>query len=143
MTTENLERYLSGVFEIELNIFVQENIINRMKNTYNNLGQNGRISKPTRRASNVNVSDYMFAVGGLIGVITGIIAGIIEYNDSNGGFWWFLGSIFIGIVYAIIGLIAGTGLKENACHLPSVAGRCLNQTKSVQDAKDTLTYADA
>lgn len=29
------------------------------------------------------------------------------------------------------------------CHLPSVAGRCLNQTESVQDAKDTLVYADA
>lgn len=30
-----------------------------------------------------------------------------------------------------------------ACHSPSVARRCLNQTESAQDAKDTLAHADA
>lgn len=50
---------------------------------------------------------------------------------------------FTFCLIAIIALIAGTGLKESVCHLPSVAGRGLNQTKSVQDAKDTSAYADA
>lgn len=65
-------------------------------------------------------------------------AGLRGYDIKN---WSF--NLFTFSLIAIIGLIAGTGLKEKARPLPSAARRYLNQTESVQDAKDTLAYAEA
>lgn len=107
VTTENLEKYLSGVFETELNIFVQKKTLKRMENTYAALGKYNKIYKPSQRSANVNVSDYMFMVGAVIAVITAIIGAIVEYVGSSGGFWHLILSGIVGIVYGIMGFIAG------------------------------------
>ena len=107
MTTENLEKYLSGVFQTELNIFVQKNIIRRMENTYVSLGKYSKITKPTQQRARVNISDYMFGVGIVIGLIVGIIGAIYEFCNSSGGFGYFILSLIAGAIYAVIGFVVG------------------------------------
>ena len=102
---ENIEKYLSGVFESELNIYVQEQTLAEMKNTYNRLGIPRRIDKPKMAACETDISFYMLVMGSIGGVLYGLIKNIIEFIRVGGGFWHFILAIIMFIVCFIIGFI--------------------------------------
>ena len=107
MTTQELKRYIESVFDTELNIYVQEKTLNRMKNTYASLGTKKTIREPACQIANVNISSYMGSVGFVIGLVYGIITAIIEYNSSSGPIIKFINAVGTLFVNGIIGFIVG------------------------------------
>lgn len=107
LTTENLEKYLAFVFETELDVYIREKTLQRMKNTSATLGRNSLIYRPQKKNNSVNISDYMLGAGVIVGIIAFIIGTIIEYNGSGGGFFMLILSAIVGVIYFVIGLIVG------------------------------------
>ncbi len=105
--SSNIKRYLSGVFEEELNIYVQEQTLLRMKNTYNKLCIPAKIQKPYQEQTKTEIPYYMTLVGLICGFVYGIIKTIIEYIHSGGGFGNFILAIIMFIICALIGAVVG------------------------------------
>lgn len=103
----NIKRYLSGVFEEELNIYVQEQTLIRMKNTYNKLCIPAKIQKPCQKQAKTEIPYYMLLVGLICGFVYGIIKTIIEYIHSGGGFGNFILAIIMFVICALIGAVVG------------------------------------
>ncbi len=107
MTTQELTKYLEAVFDIELNIYIQENIIQEMNNKANTLGNRKSISAPSQRESDTDIFEVMFLVGIATGVISAIIAALIEFFSTSGLIMPFINAIIGAALYGVIGLLAG------------------------------------
>ncbi len=107
MTAQEITKYLSSVFDVELNVYIQEQTLLRMNNTYNQLGKKRNISRPVQKTAESNTVFIMSASGIIIGIITGIIFAIIEYNKISGFFYRIFRTAIAFVAYGIIGLIAG------------------------------------
>ena len=107
MTLEEIKKYLACAFEMELDVYIQENIIVRMKNTSAKLGLYTAIYKPQRKANNTDISEYMLGAGVIIGLICAVVVAIVEFCTSGGGFGAVILCVIAGIIYGAIGLIVG------------------------------------
>lgn len=107
MTAEEIKKYLSAVFETELNIYVQENALIRMKNTYKALGNKKAIRKPAQRVSNTDVFGIMWFVGVVVGIIAAIIGAVYEFKTTSGIIAPVFEAVLGFVIYGIMGVIGG------------------------------------
>ena len=82
LSTEGLKKYVQGVFEAELNVYEQEQVLSRMRVTYGRLGIPAKISKSKDKEPETIIVDRMVVAGMIIGPIFGIIMGIVEYCST-------------------------------------------------------------
>lgn len=107
LSTDELKRYLYGVFEIELSVYIQKNSISKLTQKYNSLGLRKNIHYPSEPKLNFQKMDKMISVGWIIAIISAVVAGIVEYCMSSGNIFSFIGSIIIGAIYGAFGFVAG------------------------------------
>ncbi len=106
IATEDLKKYLSGVLEMELNLYAQERIISDMEQKYASLAISRSIRKPIFEKVRLSSSlSKGFGISAPIcGVLAAITAFIVEYD---GTFFGFIGCIILAIIYAALGAIIG------------------------------------
>ena len=106
VSTEEIKKYLSGVFELEINKYIQERTIANIEQKYYSLGRRRNISKPAFEKAKFTES---FGTGFYIGapicaVLAAILAFILEFE---GTFWTFIGSAIMAVIYAALGAVIG------------------------------------
>lgn len=106
VSTEEIKKYLSGVFELEINKYIQERTIANIEQKYYSLGRRRNISKPAFEKAKFTES---FGTGFYIGapicaVLAAIVAFILEFE---GTFWTFIGSAIMAVIYAALGAVIG------------------------------------
>ncbi len=106
MTSQEIKKYLNSVLDIELNIYIQEETLLRMTNTYNDLGIKKNIPKPVKQIPYTDIFSVMFSAGIIVGLISGIVGAIVEFV-SNTGFSAFFNAVIGFVAYGFIGLLAG------------------------------------
>ncbi len=117
MTKNDLLKYIKGVFDTEINIYVQENALNDMYKTYDGLATGIRVKMPEMRENNVSILDSVILSAKITAVVVGSICAIIMLiGDENiflrlltavftfftGGAMGFAGGIVIGGIIGII-----------------------------------------
>ena len=107
ISVENLEKYLSGVLNMELNIYIQEKMINKLTSKYYSLAKPRNITEPKLKRSTLAFMPYIEGVGFVCAVITTIVTFIIGYNRGMRGFFNTINNLFTAIVFGFIALIVG------------------------------------
>ncbi len=107
MNAEQIKQYLASVLDVELNLYIQEETLLRMNNTYNSLGIKQNIYEPTVKKVETDPFGTMWLVGVVIGFISAVIAAISEYNSASSAFKGIVYAIIGAAVYGVIGLICG------------------------------------
>lgn len=102
----DLLKYLESVLDMELNIYIQTKLLERMNNTYNRLGKAKKITYPNRRESDVSVVATMVATGIACGIITAVIT-LITTMLSVDSFFDFINAVWTALVFGVIGVFAG------------------------------------
>ncbi len=107
MTSQQIKQYLNSVLDVELNVYIQEETLLRMNNTYKNLGIHKNIQKPVRQRAYTDIFSVMFTAGIIVGIIVGLIGGIIEIVSSSGIFSAIFRGIIGAVAYGFIGFLGG------------------------------------
>ncbi len=104
MTYEQLKEYLSIILDMEKNIYIQKNTLDKMYQKRNSLGRKIPIKMPNCERAETDYVEYMLRVGlifGGIGFVIGLFARWGEFWDSSGIFAIILAPLF-GIFIALI-----------------------------------------
>ncbi len=104
LAPNDLKKYVAGIFDTELNLYIQEQTLLRMKNTYNSLGREKNIAMPEKSEPQTVVADHMLTVGIIGGGIFGIVMGILQLIGTGFSF----GDAIVALIFAIICAVAGT-----------------------------------
>ncbi|MCH5303929.1 MAG: hypothetical protein J1E41_03615, partial [Ruminococcus sp.] len=117
MTYEQIKDYLFIIMEMEKNIYIQGNTLDRLKSISNNLGRKVRILIPKKQEANkVEMSNYIIG-GGAFGFIGGFgIKIILEAAAKSGpnrpqGLFQEISSLgesmWAGLIWGIICMVIG------------------------------------
>lgn len=109
MTTTELQRYLSGVLEAEVNIYIQKKTIQKLSDEYHSLAQRKKLYVPRKGESSIKMDDCMVNTGLIIAFLVGIVVflGGMIFTDYFIIFRIIL-SVLAAIVNAVIyGFIGG------------------------------------
>lgn len=104
--TEDLKKYLSGVLEMELNLYVQERTISNIEQKYESLAKYRNIRKPVaEKAKFTESTSKGFGIAAPIcALLAAVIAVIMEYD---GTFFGIVGSVIMAAIYAALGAVIG------------------------------------
>ncbi len=105
LNSEDLKKYLKGVLDIELSLYLQKETLLRMTNTYNSLGKSTIFSEIKEEKSSVSIVEIMECTGFLIGGIVAIIVFIVCIVHE--GLLGFFVGIIGALLYGILAFIAG------------------------------------
>lgn len=106
MTYEQIKEYLAVILDMEKNIYIQENTLNKMYQKRNSLGKKRTIELPNCEKAETDYGEYMLTVGlifGVIGFVIGLLVRWSEFWNNSGIFVIILAPLF----GAFIALIAG------------------------------------
>lgn len=138
--TNDLLKYMSSVFDTELNIYIQNQLLAKMNSTYLRLGNKKQLCKPKLKKADVSTSDCFVTAGTVCGIITAIIAFFI-YKSRHHGFFSILNSLWTGLVFAVIGFF----VFGSVCGIPISCIRRAKQQKLLNEKfeAETLKYKKA
>lgn len=138
--TDDLLVYLNAVFDTELNIYIQNQLLAKMNRTYLRLGNKKQICEPKLKQADSSTSSCFVTAGTVCGIITAIAAFFI-YKSYHHGFFSILNSLWTGLVFGVIGFFV-FGL---VCGIPISCIRRAKQQKLLnkQFEEETLKYKKA
>lgn len=135
MTPENTQEYLRMILDMETNLYIQNNTINKLYRQLNSLGNKEKISVPVPEEPFIDSGGHRAAAGIIIGMIVALIylLNAVVFNSESSSsaigeavnvFISFIWAFVIGAIVGIIGgLIVGAIIdgitkskKENECN---------------------------
>ncbi len=106
ISRDDLLKYLSGVLEMELNLYVQEQTISNIKQKYESLGRYRNIQKPT--FIKVKFSDSISKGFGFSAPICAFLAAVVAFVlEYDGTFFGTVGCVIMAVIYAALGAVIG------------------------------------
>lgn len=104
-----LLKYLSHVGKLEAEVYTQEQIISKLTNQANHLGQGRKIDSPTPVAVGTNATRKGATIGMAMGLLPVCVYYILQIDRA--GFWdaiWiFIKMIFFGVLFGVILMVIG------------------------------------
>lgn len=109
MTYEQLKEYLSIILDMEKNIYIQKNTLDKMYQKRNSLGRKITIEMPNCERAETDYGEYMLTVGlifGVIGFVIGLFARWGEFWNNSGIFAIILAPLFGIFIALIVGILS-------------------------------------
>lgn len=109
MTYEQLKEYLSIILDMEKNIYIQKNTLDKMYQKRNSLGRKITIEMPNCKRAETDYGEYMLTVGlifGVIGFVIGLFARWGEFWNNSGIFAIILAPLFGIFIALIVGILS-------------------------------------
>lgn len=105
----DLLKYLEAVLDTELNLYMQNQLLVEINNTYRSLGNRKQISRPSPQKATVGIIGNNIMITGLIsGIITAVLTSLVLFfffRSQNENFILsFIDSVLNGIIFGVIGL---------------------------------------
>ena len=108
MTGENLKKYVKGVFDLEMDLYVQNKSLYHIQQAYDRLAVKRPVASPDRQPNRETVGDYVLGVAMFVGVALGVLTALFMLIFGSEGF---LGNILVAVLsflfYGVIGFIGG------------------------------------
>lgn len=108
MTYEDLKKYVKGVFDLEMELYVQTKSLQHIQQVYDELAVKRLVASPVRQVNRETVGDYVLGVAMFVGVALGALTALFMLFFGNEGF---LGNIFVAIlaflIFGVIGFVGG------------------------------------
>ncbi len=95
--------YLENVFDLELNLYTQKQLMARMKNTFGRLGRPKTINQPKPPENRVSVGASMYTTGIVGGILTAIVTLIIRLRADH-GFFKVINALWTALVIGLVGV---------------------------------------
>ena len=126
MTYENLLKYIKGVFDTEMSLYVQENTLDEMRDTYDGLATGIKVFKPSKKRNDESIVDNASWVAILCSIIAAVFcAGLMLFDTGEHIILRIIVAIFAFFVGGLIGY--GAGLVIGA--VVGIVKRINNQRK--------------
>ena len=106
MKDKDLQKYLAGVFAIELNVFVLNKTISHLTRQHNSLARHNKLNIPIRGEPKTSLFNCFIGAGIPSGIIVGLIGLITEWNRAN-NLIDYIASLIAAVIYAVEGLVVG------------------------------------
>ena len=106
MKSQDLQRYLEGVLDIECNIYVQSRTIQQLTSQYYSLANRKTLHEPQMGKPEASILACMFFTGIVCGIIVGLIALIHEWSTAR-GIIYYIASVIAAAFYAVGGFVVG------------------------------------
>ncbi len=108
MTCEDLKKYVKGVFDLEMDLYVQTKSLQHIQQVYDGLAVKRPLVAPDRQPNREMVGDYVLGVAMFVGVVLGALTALFMLFFGSEGF---LGRVFVAIlaflIFGVIGFIGG------------------------------------
>ena len=96
--------YLGDVFDLELNLYTQKQLMMRMRNTFRSLGNAKTINRPKPPENQVSVGASMFVTGIVGGILTAIVTFIVRLSDGH-GFFKVINALWTALIIGVVGVL--------------------------------------
>ena len=106
MASENLLRYLNGVLQLELDLFVQKRTIDELKRQYNYLAISKRPSQPQKPKPEVSLLSCVIVSAIICGIISVLIELVMNWDEMS-NFFYFIAGIIAVLIVGVINMIPG------------------------------------
>ena len=138
MTYDNLLKYVKGVFDTEVSLYVQKNTLEEMKETYDRLATGIRVSKPTKKRNDESVFENAAFIAPIISVIAGLFcAGLMLFDTDE----HIILRIFLAIFALFLGGLIGYGAGLVIGAIVGIIKSVLNQRQiNARYQSDLIKY---
>lgn len=106
MGSEKLQKYLAGVFSLELDLYTQGRLIDELKRNHGSLARSYKIAQPSRPAPTVSFFDCFIFSGVAFGFLVALIYLIYGWGRAS-NFFDYPVAVIIALIYGVIGLFVG------------------------------------
>lgn len=106
MTSPELQKYLAGVFSLELDAYTQAQTISELKRHHASLARSFNVPQPALSAPTISFFDCFIFSGIISGIIVGLIDLIYEWNKASNIFHY-VAAVIAALINGVIGLFIG------------------------------------